>query len=125
MDQGTISDVAVNHDRHGHIIAARKLAQSSPHTLRAYSQSMADLILVAAENYVFFAVFNGRSAGKPCGRNFNRRVHVPECPREGPWEDRHQSGKGGIFDRLKGINHSGVVATIYAREGGFRRRGSQ
>jgi site-specific recombinase XerD len=41
MDQGTISTTAGNQHRHGHIIVAWKLAQSSPHTLRAYSQSMA------------------------------------------------------------------------------------
>jgi integrase/recombinase XerD len=41
MDQGTISTPAGNEQRHGHIIAAWKLAQSSPHTLRAYSRSMA------------------------------------------------------------------------------------
>lgn len=41
MDQGTISAAAENHDRHGHIIAGWKLAQNSPHTLRAYSRSMA------------------------------------------------------------------------------------
>lgn len=31
-----------NEQRHGHIIAAWKLAQSSPHTLRAYSRSMTE-----------------------------------------------------------------------------------
>ncbi|WP_091465464.1 tyrosine-type recombinase/integrase [Paenarthrobacter nitroguajacolicus] len=31
-----------NEQRHGHVIAAWKLAQSSPHTLRAYSRSMTD-----------------------------------------------------------------------------------
>jgi integrase/recombinase XerD len=41
MDQGTISTPAGNDDRHGHVIAAWQLAQSSPHTLRAYSRSMA------------------------------------------------------------------------------------
>jgi integrase/recombinase XerD len=41
MDQGTIDTTAGNHDRHGRIIAAWQLAQSSPHTLRAYSRSMA------------------------------------------------------------------------------------
>lgn len=38
---GTSSFVG-NEQRHAHIIAAWKLAQSSPHTLRAYSRSMAD-----------------------------------------------------------------------------------
>jgi integrase/recombinase XerD len=41
MDQDTISAAAGNHDRHGRIIAAWQLAQSSPHTLRAYTRSMA------------------------------------------------------------------------------------
>lgn len=41
MDQGTIITAAGNQHRHGRIIAAWKLAQSSPHTLRAYSRSMA------------------------------------------------------------------------------------
>jgi integrase/recombinase XerD len=41
MDQGSIITAAGNQHRHGHIIAAWKLAQSSPHTLRAYSRSMA------------------------------------------------------------------------------------
>jgi integrase/recombinase XerD len=41
MDQGTISTTAGNQHRHGRIIAAWQLAQSSPHTLRAYSRSMA------------------------------------------------------------------------------------
>jgi integrase/recombinase XerD len=41
MDQGTIITAAGNQHRHGPIIAAWKLAQSSPHTLRAYSRSMA------------------------------------------------------------------------------------
>jgi integrase/recombinase XerD len=41
MDQGTISTTAGNQHRHSPIIAAWKLAQSSPHTLRAYSRSMA------------------------------------------------------------------------------------
>lgn len=36
-----ISTPAGNEQRHGHIIAAWNLAQSSPHTLRAYSRSMA------------------------------------------------------------------------------------
>lgn len=31
-----------NEQRHGHVIAAWKLAQSSPHTLRAYNRSMTD-----------------------------------------------------------------------------------
>lgn len=37
-----ISAPTGNEQRHGHIIAAWKLAQSSPHTLRAYSRSMTD-----------------------------------------------------------------------------------
>lgn len=37
-----ISPPAGNEQRHGHIIAAWKLAQSSSHTLRAYSRSMTD-----------------------------------------------------------------------------------
>jgi integrase/recombinase XerD len=41
MDQGTISAAAGNQHRHGRIIAAWQLAQSSPHTLRAYSRHMA------------------------------------------------------------------------------------
>jgi integrase/recombinase XerD len=41
VDQGTIITTAGNQHRHGRIIAAWKLAQSSPHTLRAYSRSMA------------------------------------------------------------------------------------
>jgi site-specific recombinase XerD len=41
MDQGTIITAAGNQHRHGHVIAAWKLAQSSPHTLRAYTGSMA------------------------------------------------------------------------------------
>jgi integrase/recombinase XerD len=41
MNQGTIDTTAGNHDRHGHLIAAWQLAQSSPHTLRAYGRSMA------------------------------------------------------------------------------------
>jgi integrase/recombinase XerD len=41
MDQGTISAAAGNQHRHGPLIAAWQLAQSSPHTLRAYSRSMA------------------------------------------------------------------------------------
>jgi integrase/recombinase XerD len=36
-----INTPAGNEERHGRIIAAWKLAQSSPHTLRAYSRSMA------------------------------------------------------------------------------------
>lgn len=41
MELDTITP-AGNEQRHGHIVAAWKLAQSSPHTLRAYSRSMAD-----------------------------------------------------------------------------------
>jgi site-specific recombinase XerD len=41
MDQGTIDTTAGNQHRHGPIIAAWKLAQSSPHTLRAYGRTMA------------------------------------------------------------------------------------
>jgi site-specific recombinase XerD len=41
MTLGTISAAAGNHDRHGPLIAAWQLAQSSPHTLRAYTRSMA------------------------------------------------------------------------------------
>lgn len=41
MDQGTIITAAGNQHRHGPIIAAWKLAQTSPHTLRAYSRHMA------------------------------------------------------------------------------------
>lgn len=41
MDQRLIGAAAGNHDRYGPIIAAWKLAQTSPHTLRAYSRSMA------------------------------------------------------------------------------------
>jgi integrase/recombinase XerD len=41
MDQGTISTTAGNQHRHGPIIAAWQLAQSSPHTLRAYTRHMA------------------------------------------------------------------------------------
>jgi site-specific recombinase XerD len=41
MELDTIT-TAGNEHRHGHIIAAWKLAQSSPHTLRAYSRSMTD-----------------------------------------------------------------------------------
>jgi integrase/recombinase XerD len=42
MELEPIRTPAGNEQRHGHIIAAWKLAQSSPHTLRAYSRSMAD-----------------------------------------------------------------------------------
>ncbi|WP_284763576.1 tyrosine-type recombinase/integrase [Arthrobacter sp. efr-133-R2A-63] len=42
MELEPISTPAGNEQRHGHIIAAWKLAQSSPHTLRAYSRSMTD-----------------------------------------------------------------------------------
>lgn len=42
MDLEAISTPLENEQRHGHIIAAWKLAQSSPHTLRAYSRSMTD-----------------------------------------------------------------------------------
>jgi integrase/recombinase XerD len=41
MDHGTIITAAGNQHRHGPIIAAWKLAQTSPHTLRAYSRHMA------------------------------------------------------------------------------------
>ena len=41
MTQGPISTTAGNQHRHGRIIAAWQLAQSSPHTLRAYTRSMA------------------------------------------------------------------------------------
>jgi integrase/recombinase XerD len=41
MTQRSISAAAGNHDRHGRIIAAWQLAQTSPHTLRAYTRSMA------------------------------------------------------------------------------------
>jgi integrase/recombinase XerD len=41
MDQRMIITAAGNQHRHGRIIAAWKLAQTSPHTLRAYSQHMA------------------------------------------------------------------------------------
>jgi site-specific recombinase XerD len=41
MDQGTINIAAGNQHRHGPLIVAWKLAQSSPHTLRAYGRSMA------------------------------------------------------------------------------------
>jgi integrase/recombinase XerD len=42
MELDTMTAPAENEQRHGHIIAAWKLAQSSPHTLRAYSRSMTD-----------------------------------------------------------------------------------
>jgi integrase/recombinase XerD len=42
MELEPISTRAGNEQRHGHIIAAWKQAQSSPHTLRAYSRSMTD-----------------------------------------------------------------------------------
>jgi site-specific recombinase XerD len=42
MELDIIAAPPGNEQRHGHIIAAWKLAQSSPHTLRAYSRSMAD-----------------------------------------------------------------------------------
>ncbi|MGY3382105.1 integrase/recombinase XerD [Arthrobacter sp. TE12231] len=42
MELDTITAPAGNEQRHGHIIAAWKLAQTSPHTLRAYSRSMTD-----------------------------------------------------------------------------------
>lgn len=42
MELEPITAPAGNEQRHGHIIAAWKLAQSSPHTLRAYSRSMTD-----------------------------------------------------------------------------------
>lgn len=42
MELSTVSTPAGNGQLHGPIIAAWKLAQSSPHTLRAYSRSMAD-----------------------------------------------------------------------------------
>lgn len=41
MTQGLISATAGNQHRHGPLIAAWQLAQSSPHTLRAYSRHMA------------------------------------------------------------------------------------
>lgn len=41
MDVGAIvPDRATNYERHAHIIVAWQLAQSSPHTLRAYTRSM-------------------------------------------------------------------------------------
>jgi len=42
MELEPITALVGNEQRHGHIIAAWKLAQSSPHTLRAYSRSMTD-----------------------------------------------------------------------------------
>ena len=42
MTQGTISATAGNQHRHAPLIAAWQLAQSSPHTLRAYTRTMAD-----------------------------------------------------------------------------------
>lgn len=42
MDLEPISTAVTNGERHSHIIAAWQLAQSSPHTLRAYSRSMSD-----------------------------------------------------------------------------------
>jgi integrase/recombinase XerD len=42
MELDTITAPAGNEQRHGHLIAAWKLAQTSPHTLRAYSRSMTD-----------------------------------------------------------------------------------
>lgn len=42
MELESITTPAGNEQRNGHIIAAWKLAQSSPHTLRAYSRSMTD-----------------------------------------------------------------------------------
>ncbi|MBD1542248.1 tyrosine-type recombinase/integrase [Arthrobacter sp. IA7] len=42
MDLEAISLPVGNEQRHGHVIAAWKLAQNSPHTLRAYSRSMTD-----------------------------------------------------------------------------------
>lgn len=42
MNLETISAAIGNEQRHGHIIAAWKLVQSSPHTLRAYGWSMTD-----------------------------------------------------------------------------------
>jgi len=41
MDQRSISTAAGNQHRHAHLIAAWQLAQSSPHTLRAYTRTMA------------------------------------------------------------------------------------
>jgi integrase/recombinase XerD len=42
MELDTITAPAGNEHRHGHTIAAWKLAQTSPHTLRAYGRSMTD-----------------------------------------------------------------------------------
>lgn len=42
MELESIDNGVVNGHRHGHIIAAWKLAQTSLHTLRAYGRSMAD-----------------------------------------------------------------------------------
>jgi integrase/recombinase XerD len=42
MELDTITATAGNEHRHGHLIAAWKLAQTSPHTLRAYGRSMTD-----------------------------------------------------------------------------------
>lgn len=42
MELEPITDPAGTEQRHGHIITAWKLAQNSPHTLRAYSRSMTD-----------------------------------------------------------------------------------
>ncbi|WP_255770053.1 tyrosine-type recombinase/integrase [Pseudarthrobacter sulfonivorans] len=42
MKPAPVSTLSGNEQRHGHVIAAWKLAQSSPHTLRAYNRSMAD-----------------------------------------------------------------------------------
>jgi site-specific recombinase XerD len=42
MELNTITAPAGNEHRHGHLIAAWKLAQTSPHTLRAYGRSMTD-----------------------------------------------------------------------------------
>jgi integrase/recombinase XerD len=42
MDLENIGNVVGNQQRHGHIIAAWQLAQTSPHTLRAYTRSMTD-----------------------------------------------------------------------------------
>jgi integrase/recombinase XerD len=42
MELDTITAPAGNEHRHGHLIAAWKLAQTSPHTLRAYGRSMTD-----------------------------------------------------------------------------------
>jgi integrase/recombinase XerD len=42
MELENVNNVVINGVRHGHIIAAWRLAQTSPHTLRAYSRSMTD-----------------------------------------------------------------------------------